>query len=54
MNASSCNIIPPVMSAKLTTKDHYSSLYGQLEVIAKLPTGDWIVPGIINININNK
>lgn len=45
MNASSYNIIPPVVSSRLITKNHRSFLYGNLEVIAKFPTGDWIVPG---------
>lgn len=45
INASSYNIIPPVVSARLTTKNNMLFLYGQLEVIAKFPTGDWIVPG---------
>lgn len=44
-NASSFNIIPPIVSGKITTKNFFSSLYGQLEVEAKLPTGDWIVSG---------
>jgi len=33
------------VSGKITTKNFFSSLYGQLEVEAKLPTGDWIVSG---------
>lgn len=45
MNASSYNIIPPIISAKVTTKNNFLVLYGQLEVIAKLPVGDWIVSG---------
>jgi len=44
-NASSFHIIPPIVSAKLTTKNHLFFRYGELEVIAKLPTGDWIVSG---------
>jgi len=44
-NASSFHIIPPIVSAKLTTKNHLFSRYGELEVIADLPTGDWIVSG---------
>jgi len=45
MVASSYNIIPPVVSARLTTKKNLVFLYGQVEVIAKLPIGDWIVSG---------
>lgn len=60
-NASSFNIIPPIVSAKLTTKNSFSVLYGQLEVVAKLPIGDWIASGkykvtfyLINIFYNLK
>jgi len=45
-NATSYDIIPPIVSAKITTKNIFFVRYGQLEVIAKLPTGDWIIPGI--------
>jgi len=45
MNASSYNIIPPIVSSRLTTKNNMLFLYGQLEVTAKMPSGDWIMPG---------
>jgi len=45
MNAVSFNIIPPVVSARLTTKNNFLFHFGQVEVIAKLPIGDWIVSG---------
>jgi len=45
MNASSYHIIPPIISAKLTTKNNLLFRYGQLEVTAKFPIGDWIVSG---------
>lgn len=50
MNATSYHIIPPIVTAKLTTKHNLFFLYGQVEVIAKLPTGDWIVSGIPILN----
>lgn len=50
-NATSYNIIPPIVSSRLTTKNRMYTLYGELEVIAKLPKGDWIVSGKI---LNNK
>jgi len=37
-------ILPPVLSAQITTKDHLSFLYGSVEIKAKLPKGDWIYP----------
>lgn len=39
-------ILPPIMSAKLTTKNSLFFRYGELEIIAKLPSGDWILTGI--------
>lgn len=52
--AQSFNILPPVMSAKVTTKNSSVFRYGEIEIVAKLPTGDWIVTGkyskIINSN----
>lgn len=40
------NILPPVISAKIHTKNTFSFKYGRIEVIAKLSEGDWIYPGI--------
>ncbi|XP_066991402.2 beta-1,3-glucan-binding protein [Anabrus simplex] len=40
------NILPPVKSARLRTKESFSFQYGQIEVQAKLPAGDWIFPEI--------
>lgn len=45
MSAVSFNILPPVVSARLTTKKNLLFHFGQVEVIAKLPIGDWIVSG---------
>lgn len=39
-------MIPPVRSARLTTKGNKSIKYGRVEVVAKLPKGDWIWPAI--------
>lgn len=36
-------IINPIRSARLTTAGKYSIKYGRVEVVAKLPLGDWIV-----------
>jgi hypothetical protein len=36
--------LPPIMSARLTTKFSHSIKYGRVEVKAKMPTGDWIWP----------
>ncbi|KAF7297158.1 Glycoside hydrolase family 16 protein [Mycena indigotica] len=39
-------VVNPVMSARISTKDHYSITYGKVEVRAKLPRGDWLWPAI--------
>nr|AGK40899.1 GRP3 [Nilaparvata lugens] len=38
------SILPPVMSARLTTDSSFSFKYGVLEMKAKLPRGDWVIP----------
>ncbi|KAF6213121.1 hypothetical protein GE061_010836 [Apolygus lucorum] len=38
--------LPPVNSALLTTKNIMAFKYGKIEIRAKLPIGDWIVPEI--------
>ena len=38
-------IINPVRSACLTTEKSFSFKYGRVEIIAKLPIGDWLWPG---------
>jgi hypothetical protein len=39
-------IINPVRSARLSTKNSLKMTYGKIEVIAKLPKGDWLWPAI--------
>lgn len=38
-------VINPVRSARLTTGSSFSFKYGHVEVIAKIPQGDWLWPG---------
>lgn len=38
-------IINPVRSARLKTEKSFSFKYGRVEIVAKLPTGDWLWPG---------
>jgi beta-glucanase (GH16 family) len=45
-NSSTGTVIPPVQSARLTTKGKKSIRYGRVEVTAKLPVGDWLWPAI--------
>ncbi|XP_012276457.1 beta-1,3-glucan-binding protein [Orussus abietinus] len=42
--ATSYNILPPVISARLTTKNRFSFRYGKIEIRAKFPEGDWLYP----------
>lgn len=46
LEAKSYIILPPVQTARITTKKSFSFRYGIVEIGAKLPSGDWIVPGI--------
>lgn len=45
-NSSQGVIIPPVQSARLTTKLSHNIRYGKVEFQAKMPTGDWIWPSV--------
>jgi beta-glucanase (GH16 family) len=40
------SIINPVRSARLTTVGTRSITYGKVEVVAKMPKGDWLWPAI--------
>lgn len=37
-------ILPPVVSARFTTRKSFSFKYGKMEIRAKLPKGDWLYP----------
>lgn len=45
-NATTGAIVPPVRSARLSTKGKKSIKYGRVEVVAKMPKGDWLWPAI--------
>ena len=40
------NIINPVLSARLRTAESFAFKYGRVEVVARLPRGDWMWPAI--------
>ncbi|XP_011305730.1 beta-1,3-glucan-binding protein-like [Fopius arisanus] len=44
--AVSYNILPPIISARLTTKSTFNFRYGKIEIKAKFPKGDWLFPEI--------
>ncbi|XP_055316515.1 beta-1,3-glucan-binding protein-like [Sitodiplosis mosellana] len=39
-------IINPIRSAKIRTHDSFSFKYGKVEISAKMPGGDWLLPAI--------
>lgn len=45
-NSSTGTIINPVRSARLSTAGKKTIKYGRVEVVAQLPTGDWLWPAI--------
>ena len=45
-NSTLGTMIPPVRSARLVTRGKKSIRYGKIEVVAKLPKGDWLWPAI--------
>lgn len=52
-NSTAQTVINPVRSARLTTKASKSIKYGKVEVVAKLPIGDWLWPAIWMMPVNN-
>jgi beta-glucanase (GH16 family) len=45
-NITNGTVINPVRSARLTTAGKVSIKYGRVEVVAKMPVGDWLWPSI--------
>lgn len=45
-NSTTGTILPPVRSARLTTKLSHSIRYGKIEFQARMPTGDWLWPAV--------
>nr|XP_012225266.1 PREDICTED: beta-1,3-glucan-binding protein-like [Linepithema humile] len=42
--AISYSILPPIISARITTKKSFTFRYGKIEIRARFPQGDWIYP----------
>lgn len=42
--ALSYSILPPIISARLTTKERFVLRYGRIEIRARFPRGDWLYP----------
>ncbi|XP_050351731.1 beta-1,3-glucan-binding protein 1-like [Nymphalis io] len=39
-------ILPPIITAKITSKKSFNFKYGRVEVRAKMPLGNWLIPEI--------
>ncbi|XP_045536216.1 beta-1,3-glucan-binding protein-like [Papilio machaon] len=44
--ASGAQILPPVATGKITSKNKFNFKYGRVEIRAKLPAGSWLLPEI--------
>lgn len=51
-NSTMGTMIPPVRSARLSTKGKKSIKYGRVEVVAKMPQGDWLWPAICKYGVS--
>lgn len=45
-NKNNGTVVPPVKSARINTKKSKSITYGRVEVVARMPAGDWLWPAI--------
>lgn len=45
-NRTTNTVIPPAMSARLTTRASHAIRFGRVEIRAKLPRGDWLWPAL--------
>ena len=52
-NISAKAVIPPVMSARIHTKNSFAIRYGRVEISAKLPRGDWLWPALWMLPVND-
>ena len=43
--------IQPTMSARLRTAERFSFEFGRIEISARMPSGDWLWPGRVFLNI---
>lgn len=47
------SIVPPVISARINTKNKKRIKFGRVEVVAKMPKGDWLWPAIWMMPVND-
>lgn len=51
--AGNSSVVPPVLSARLNTRLGASIKYGRVEVVARMPEGDWLWPAIWMMPVNS-
>jgi beta-glucanase (GH16 family) len=51
-NSSQLTVINPVTTARLTTKNSASMKYGKVEIVAKMPLGDWLWPSVMMLPVD--
>lgn len=47
------NVLNPVKTARIGSRESFSFKYGRVEVRAKLPSGDWLWPAIWFLSKDN-
>lgn len=52
-NTTNGTIVNPAKSARINTRKGASIQYGRVEVVAKMPRGDWLWPAIWMLPVNN-
>ena len=52
-NTTNGTIVPPVKSGRINTKKGATIKYGRVEVVASLPSGDWLWPAIWLLPVKN-
>ena len=52
-NTTNGTVVNPVKSARINTKKGASIKFGRVEVVAKLPAGDWLWPAIWMLPVND-
>jgi beta-glucanase (GH16 family) len=53
-NLDNGTIVPPVRSARISTRFGTKIKYGRIEVTAKMPSGDWLWPAIWMLPVDSK
>ncbi|EED84213.1 hypothetical protein POSPLDRAFT_122634 [Postia placenta Mad-698-R] len=52
-NSTTGSVINPAMSARISTRNSHSIRYGKVEIVAKMPVGDWLWPALWMLPVND-